>query len=83
MIAFVGSSMANTIDDKEVILKIKGISEKSESKIVLAENCNLVQYRSYNLARDLGYAVEQANVISYQMYFRCAFNNSKEISISL
>jgi hypothetical protein len=80
MIAFVGSSRANNIaiDNfcEENLSSVLG--EKSDSKI-LAENCNLVQYRAYNLARDLGYSADQARDYSYIYYFRCVYNNVRQI----
>jgi hypothetical protein len=81
MIAFVGSSMASDIAEKELLLNNLETSSyiEKEDNETLRENCDLVKYRSYNLARELGYTVEEANVISYQKYFGCAFNNSKEI----
>ena len=80
MVAFVGSSMANNIaiDDLFDESFSPDLSEKYETKII-SENCDLVKYRAYNLARDLGYSADQASDYSYIYYFRCVYNNVKEI----
>lgn len=80
MIAFVGSSMANNIAIDNFCEEnlSSALSEKSDSKM-FAENCDLVKYRAYNLARDLGYSADQASDYSYIYYFRCVYNNIKQI----
>lgn len=81
MIAFVGSSMANDIAEKEISVEnLQNISvQEVESSNLLYENCNLVKFRAYNLARDLGYSVDTASDYSYIYYFNCVSNNLKHM----
>jgi hypothetical protein len=81
MIAFVGSSMASDIAEKEVVVEnSQNISvEKSESAKLIRENCDLVKFRTYNLALELGYSHDKASDYSYMKFFQCVWGNVKNI----
>lgn len=85
MIAFVGSSNANNVAEKEIVINdsIEISSQKMASTVVLAENCNLVKFRYYNLAIELGYSKDKASDYSYVAYFQCVSNNLKEVELGL
>ena len=81
MIAFVGSGWASDIAEKEIeVQNLKSISvQESESAKLFREDCDLVKFRAYNLARDLGYSVDSSNDYSYIYYFNCVSRNLSAI----
>jgi hypothetical protein len=81
MIAFVGSSMANDIAEKEVTVEnLQKISvQETVSAKLFRENCDLVKFRIYNLAIDLGYDSQLATSYSYKAYFNCVSKNLSSV----
>lgn len=82
MVTFSGVIRANDIAEKELEPKIcveQSGEEHNVCKIILNENCNLVQFRMYNIGISLGYNHELANNFSYIAYYQCVYNNLKKM----
>ena len=82
MIAFVGSSMANNIAEREVLLtdsKDLKITEM-DAKVVVAKDCGVAKFSAYVDAKSAGFTHEQATGMAWNVYFFCMEENSKKIT---
>ncbi|MCA1967238.1 MAG: hypothetical protein LDL23_11390 [Flavobacterium sp.] len=69
LITFSISAMANEIEEKKVDVKTIE-TEKTEKKIV-KDDCRVMKFTAYSLARESGMSHEAASAYSYQIYFSC------------
>lgn len=72
LITFSISAMANEIEEKKVDVKTIETekTEKTEKKIV-KDDCRVMKFTAYSLARESGMSHEAASAYSYQIYFSC------------
>lgn len=80
MMAFVGSSMANSVIEEEITVTNQAkISRQKDGNVqLLTYNCDLVKFRIYNMAIDKGYSPEEATSYSYTAYFNCKIKNLQQ-----
>lgn len=76
MIAFVGTSMANDIAEKEVIIadSKEVVTEKEESNALkkpTPTECTAIKFYYYNHLISQGATQQQASAGSYSVYFNC------------
>ena len=69
LITFSISAIFNEIEEKKVDLKTIE-TEKTEKKIV-KDDCRVMKFTAYSLARESGMSHEAASAYSYQIYFSC------------
>ena len=75
LLAFSATSMANTIEIKEIVIPAaegKELNSESKKEIkVIKTDCNLVRFKAYNSARSDGWSHQDASGMSYSIYFTC------------
>ena len=82
MIAFVGSSMANDIADREVLLTDSEVLQVAgmDASVVVAKDCGVAKFSAYVEARSAGFTHEQATGMAWNDYFFCMSENSKKVT---
>ena len=77
-----GSSMANNIAEREVLLtdsKDLKITEM-DAKVVVAKDSGVAKFSAYVDAKSAGFTHEQATGMARYVYFFCMEENSKKIT---
>jgi len=82
MIAFVGSSMGNTIAEREVMLTASEDTQVAgmDASVVVTKDCGVAKFSAYNDARSAGFTHEQATGMAWNVYFFCMSENSKKVT---
>jgi hypothetical protein len=82
MIAFVGSSMAINIAEREVLLTDSEVTQIAEMdvSVVVAKDCGVAKFSAYNDAKSAGFTHEQATGMAWNVYFFCMSENSKKVT---
>jgi hypothetical protein len=86
MIAFVGSSMANTTVEENCTVRISSeiLVENQIEALLVADNCDVAKFSAYADARCSDLTHEEATAHSWTIYFLCmSQNNAKRKAPSL
>lgn len=69
LVAFSFAGMANEIEEKKV--DVRTIRTKKDEKKIVKDDCRVMKFTAYSLARESGMSHEAATGYSYQIYFSC------------
>ena len=69
LVAFSFAGMANEIEEKKV--EARTIETEKKGKKIVKDDCRVMKFTAYSLARESGLDDQAARGYSYQIYFSC------------
>ncbi len=69
LVAFSFAGMANEIKEKKV--EARTIETEKKGKKIVKDDCRVMKFTAYSLARESGLGHEAATGYSYQIYYSC------------